>query len=426
MDLKKFLDKANEAEARVKAIAAQIDIHMEADEMDKALALRPKLDAAKAEAQETHELYISMLNATSNEGDPGQRFAPGAGVHVVTDEADQPFESDGEFFRAVKMAAQRPAQTDPRLLSRKVVDATGMSEGVPEDGGYLLQPETSSKIVENMYSVGEILSLISKDPVSGNSITVNGIDETSRANGSRKGGLVSGWLGEGGTLPAGKMKFKQIELKLRKVGALAYMTGEQLEDTKNLESSLMRNVPEELVFRTEDAIIEGIGGGMPLGILKSAAKIPVTRTDANKVQFADIVNMWARRAAWLKDYVWLVNQDVMPQIDQMVIGTEAPPRFVDYGADGVMRIKGRPVKEVEYCQTLGTEGDIMLASLSQYQGIDKGGVKSASSIHVQFLTDEMVYRFIYRFDGKPLWHSAITPLHGSNTVSPFVTLSTAS
>ena len=429
MNLKKYLDAANQAEARVQEIAAQIDEHFEAGETDKALSMKADLDSAKEKALSAHNLYLSMLNATSGGEDPGQRFAPvGGRIDVIQDEADKEFANDGEFFMAVKTAALYPARADARLRSRKVVDAAGTSEGVPSDGGYLLQPQTSARILENMYQTGQILSRVSRDPIGAgsNSMTYNGIDETSRANGSRKGGITAGWLGEGGTLTANKPNFRQVEIKLRKVGALCYATDEQLEDTPNLESWLSRSVPEELRFVAEDGIIEGIGGGMPIGILNAPSLISVTRTDASKVQFADIVNMWARRYAGVQDYVWLIHQDVTPQLDQMVIGTEAPPRFVDYGVDGVMRMKGRPVIEVEYAQTLGTAGDILLASLSQYQVIEKGDVRQASSIHVAFLTDETAFRFIYRINGAPLWHSAVTPLHGTNTISPFVALSASS
>ena len=68
--------------------------------------------------------------------------------------------------------------------------------------------------------------------------------------------------------------------------------------------------------------------------------------------------------------------------------------------------------------------DIILADLSQYQMIQKGGVQAASSIHVQFLTDETAYRFVYRVDGQPAWHDTLTPHKGSSPVSPFVALAT--
>ena len=59
------------------------------------------------------------------------------------------------------------------------------------------------------------------------------------------------------------------------------------------------------------------------------------------------------------------------------------------------------------------------------QAIEKGGIESASSIHVQFLTDETTFRFVYRFDGGPMWSSTLTPFKGSNTQSPFVVLAAA-
>ncbi len=429
MNLKKYLDAANQAEARVQEIAAQIDEHFEAGSTDKALEMKTELDTAKAKALSAHNLYLSMLNATSGGEDPAGRFAPLNGrLEVVRDEADQDFANDGEFFMAVKTAALYPARADVRLRSRKVVDATGMSEGVPADGGYLLRPQAADKILEAMYQTGVVLSRVASDPVGAgsNSMTYNGVDETSRENGSRKGGIQAGWLGEGGTLTGSKPKFRQVDIKLKKAGALCYATDEQLEDLPNLESWLSRTVPEELIFVTEDAIIEGIGGGMPLGIMNSKALVTVTRTDANKVQFADVVGILERRYVGVRDYVWLVNQDVTPQLDQLTFGNDAPPRFVDYGVDGVMRMKGAPVIEVEYAQTLGEVGDILLASLSQYQVIEKGDVKQASSIHVAFLTDETAFRFIYRVGGASLWHSAVTPLHGSNTISPFVALTKTS
>lgn len=430
MNLKKLLDAVNAAAEEVQRLLGVINDHLEAGENDEAVALQDELDAAKLAYDKANQLYLSVLNATTEEPDPARRVGlPGTTVQVVTDEADREIPNDREFFMAVKDAAY--GQVDPRLLSRRVVDATGLSEGVPADGGYLLRQETNDRILERMYDVGEILSRVAADPVGANAngASYNAVDETSRVGGSRFGGVLGYWIGEGGTITPSRPKFRQLDLKLKKVAALCYATDEQIQDTVNLQSWLERVVPEELRFQAEDAIIEGDGVGKPLGILNAPSLVTVTRTDANLVQFADIVSMYSRRWAGVDDYVWLIHQDVGPQLDQLTltVGSDVvPPRFVDYGRDGVMRMKNKEVLESEYCQTLGTKGDIMLASLSQYQTINKGMVQMASSIHVQFVTDEMAFRFIFRIDGEPTWHSALTPLHGSNTVSPFVVLSTAS
>lgn len=424
--MKKYLDAVNRAAARVQDIAARIDTLFDEGKTDEAVALRPELDQAKDGYDQANQLYLSMLNAGSSGSDPAQRFAPGR-VEVTRDEADQEFESDGQFFAAVKNAALYPSREDLRLRSRRV-NATGMSEGVPEDGGYLLSPTRNNAILERMYNTGVILGRLTIDPIgaNSNSMIYNGVDETSRAAGYRNGGVRGYWVAEAGTITGSKPKFRQFEVKPKKVAALCYATDEQLQDTTNLEAWLNRVVPDELRFLAEDAIYEGDGVGKPLGILNSPCLISVTRTDAGSVLFADILAMWARRWAGVNDYVWFVNQDVTPELDALVIGTEAPPRFVDYGPEGTMRIKGKPVIEVEYAATLGDPGDIMLASLSQYQAASKGAINSASSIHVQFVTDETAFRFTWRIDGQPSWNSALTPLHGSNTVSPFVVCASAS
>lgn len=345
-------------------------------------------------------------------------------VEVTKDAGDQPFESAGEFFQAVKTAGIRPAMADVRLNSMK---ATGLSEGVPADGGYLLPKQTASGILEKMYSTGQILSRINIDPVTGNAMTYNGVDETSRVDGSRMGGVQGYWGAEAGTMTASKPKFRQIELKLKKVHALCYATDEQLEDTANLESWLNRVVPAELRFKTEDAIYEGDGVGKPLGIMASPCLITVTRDTGSRIMVADVLGMWKRRYAALSDYVWFINQDAEDQLPQLTI-SNTPVYMPPGGLSGAQygSLFGKAVIPVEYAATLNTTGDIMLASMSQYQAIGKaGGIKATSSLHVAFVTDEMAFKFTYRVDGQPSWHSALTPFKGSNTQSPFVVLGSA-
>ena len=126
---------------------------------------------------------------------------------------------------------------------------------------------------------------------------------------------------------------------------------------------------------------------------------------------------------------WFINQDVWLQLFQLshVTGTGGVPMFMLPG--GLVNapfgsLMGRPVTPIEQCETLGTTGDVIFADLSQYLMIEKGGVEAASSIHVQFLTDETTFRFILRTDGQPKRNAALTPYKGSSTQSSFVTLAT--
>ena len=229
---------------------------------------------------------------------------------------------------------------------------------------------------------------------------------------------------------------------LQKLTGLVYLTDELIMDTTALQGIVMEALPEELNFRTEDAIFEGSGAGQPQGILNSAALVVVAKDTgqaAATITWTNIINMWSRM--WARSYqncVWLINQDCLPQLQQLNTrqsgDTAGVPVWLPAGAGmfgaGTAQpnqtLMGRPLIPVEYASTLGTEGDISLVDLSQYMVIDKSTIESASSIHVRFLNDEMVLRFIYRVNGQPIWNKPLTPFKGSNTKSPFVTLATRS
>jgi HK97 family phage major capsid protein len=275
-----------------------------------------------------------------------------------------------------------------------------------------------------MYNTGSILSKLNVTNVSGNSMVFNALAETSRATGSRAGGIQGYWLNEGGTKTASKPAFEQIALKLKKVAAVSYASDELLADTSALDSFLMRHMADELRFLVEDAVIEGSGAGQPLGILNSGALVSSTRTNANEVAAADIARMWARRWVGANDYVWLVDPTVIPQLSALTVGNFPlwiPGNSYNNAPSGTLY--GRPILETEYTKALGTVGDILLVSFGEIAAIAKGGVELASSIHVQFLTDEQAFRAVYRFDSMPFWKTVLTPFNGSSdTVSPFVAL----
>lgn len=368
------------------------------------------------------EAVESAITKMKNQEPP----KPKGQVKVVEDEADKalrenPF-TPTEFFKAVYQA-EVYSDIDKRLLPLK---SEGLNEAIPSQGGFLVQADIAAGIMQNMWGVGKVLQQFNPINVSGNGLTIRAIDETSRAAGSRMGGVQGYWLGEGQDKTASYPNFRTIDLKLKKVAALVYATDELLQDATALEGWISNNVPQELRFLVEDSIIDGTGTSMPLGILQSGALVQATRTDANQVDADDIGRMWAARYTGVDDYVWFINQSVLPQLYRMTIadsgytGVYMPPGGMSAAPYG--SLLGRPAIEVEYCPYLGTVGDILLASPSQYALITKGGVQAASSIHVRFVYDETAFRFVYRVDGEPLWASPVTAFDGTAEISPFVAL----
>ena len=372
----------------------------------------------------------SIIQGDPNDNDAGTKRR----AQVIADrEAERPFAHFGEQLFAIRDAAMsQGAVIDKRLLE---IRAQGASEGIPSDGGYLVQTDFSTELLRNAFETGITASRVRRIPISANSngMTINAVDETSRADGSRFGGVQAYWLNEGGTATKSKPKFRQMELTLKKLIGLFYATDELLADATALGAVAQQAFAEEFGFKLDDAIVNGDGAGKPLGITQSNAVVSVakeTSQTASTIVYENIVKMYAR--LWGRsraNSVWLINQDILPQLMTMSlpVGTGGGPVYLPAGgasAAPFQTLFGRPLFEIEQCATLGTVGDIILTDLSQYLMIDKGGTQTATSIHVQFTTDEMVFRFILRVDGQPVWNSALPPFKGSNTLSPIITLAT--
>jgi HK97 family phage major capsid protein len=312
----------------------------------------------------------------------------------------------------------------------------GMSEGVGADGGYLVMPEFAAGIVDRVYA-NDLWSRTDNYTVTGNNMTFNVNAETSRANGSRHGGLRGYWLAEGAAATKSNPTLRQVSMKLVKLGVLVYLTDELLEDGGAvLQQYVARKAAEEFNFMIGDSLVNGTGAGQPLGILNAPSLVSVAKEAgqaAATVVPENVVKMQSRfYAPNDANSVWLHNQDIGPQLHLMTLGIGTSGTVVYMPPGGLSgapyaTLQGRPLLATEFNATLGTQGDLIKADLGQMLSISKGGIMSAASIHVEFLTDQLALRFIMRLNAQP-WESApITPYKGtSNTQSNFVALDTRS
>lgn len=423
MNMKKILEmKAKREDARLKAMAVlnkaeaedrflseeeQKDIDKYEEEIrawDESIGRAEKLLAIEPEDRSSEKPEVKPTPAKDNE----KRFS-----------------SFGEQLMAAYRAAMPGGKVDERLSTRA---ASGLNESTPSDGGFLVQQDFVTELLKRTYETGILASKVKKIPIStnANGMKINAIDEDSRANGSRWGGVQTYWEGEADEITASKPKFRQMELSLKKLTGLCYATDELLQDAAALEAVIRQAFAEEFGFKIDDAILSGSGEGEPLGILNSGAIVTVAKeaSQTDTITVENLIKMWNR--LWSRsraNAVWYINQELEPYLYTLKIGDK--PVYIPAGGLSEKpygTLFGRPVVPIEQCSAAGEVGDIILADIGQYLLIDKGGVKSASSIHVRFLYDENVFRFIYRVDGKPIWTKPLTPYKGSATVSPFVTL----
>lgn len=340
------------------------------------------------------------------------------------------FESFGHYLQAV--AAAGPAGVDPRLTAIQTATGLGQSSGA---GGtdFIVEKAPATAIMTKAFQTGQVMSRVNRIPIGAgfNGTKLNALKEDSRADGSRYGGVQAYYVGDAEAPTATKPSFRAVDLGLDKTAVIVYVTNEALEDATMLQNLIMSIVPQEIAFTVEDKIINGLGGGIPLGVMQSSGLVTVSKEGsqaAATVEAANVLKMFARLHGTGADAMWLYDPSTLPQLATMTIGDQ--PVFLQGGslANGqpAQSLLGISAFKSEYTAQLGTKGDLILFDGSQYVLIDKGSVRAQSSVHVKFLEDETAFKFTYRNNGLPLWNKAQTPKNGGDTVSAYVTLETRS
>lgn len=427
-DIKALMKKAADIDAKCTAENRdhnEAELALKSEILDKVEEIR-KIVAT----QERHERVAKELDAPSSP--PVTRPSPR--IDLVENRDKDRFHSFGQQLAAVMRAGIPGGTVDPRLFNITNA-ASGLAESVQADGGFLVQQDFTSTLLQDVFTTGVLASRCRRIPISGNanSIKINGVDETSRAS-TRYGGILGYWLDEAAEKQKSKPTFRQIQLNLHKLVGLCYATDELLADASALEAFIRQAFVGEFGFLLDDAIVNGDGVGKPLGVLASGCLVSVAKETgqlADTVVAENIVKMYSRRfAQQTGNYAWFYNQNVEPQLATMslAVGTGGIPVYMPPGGlsnSPYARIMGLPAIAIEQAATLGDQGDIMLCNFADgYIIAEKGGVQADMSIHVRFVYDESVFRFVMRIDGQPVRASALTPYKGGSgsTQSHFITL----
>jgi HK97 family phage major capsid protein len=346
-----------------------------------------------------------------------------------------PFKSLGEQIQAAAIAIQsKGAVIDPRLLEVNAA-ISGAGTMPLEDGAYLIQGNLQSILWQIATNTGALASRCTKMPLGAGfkSIEVPVVRDYSRADGSRWGGVTVYRAAEAATVDPTKIKFDKWEVTPSAMMALAYFTHEILRDAPLVEALTKEAIGQEFGVTLDEEIYTGAGGGQCLGFMNSGSKISVSKETgqaAASLVPQNIAKMYNRLwAPWRANAVWFYNQDIEPQLHLMTlpVGTAGvpvflPPAGLTAAPNGMLY--GKPMFPLENCPTLGTEGDLIFADMSQYVLVEKEGIRIDRSEHVRFLYDEIAVRFKLENGGQAKYNEKITPKKGTNTYSAFVTLAT--
>ena len=340
------------------------------------------------------------------------------------------FVNFAHFAKEVAQSAiNRGGVTEKILKWTEHAKTTGMSEAVNSDGGFLVPTEFRNTLMKDSLQASIIEPMATVIPMQTNTLKIPTVEESTRAT-SVYGGIIIYRPNEGGTKTKSAPKFGNVQLSLNKLVGLCYVTDELLEDSPiSLQPLLSTMFSEAIAFQKDDDFLNGTGAGMALGVINAPSLITVAKESgqaAASIEANNLFKMIARLKArsWGRAS-WVCNQTLYPQLRTLSIevgtgGSLVP--LLTHDPNGIRLLDGIPIKFMEQCKSLGTKGDIILGDWRQYLiGQKAAGIQFASSIHVQFVTDETAFRFVLRYDGQP-WESSVRTPKNGDTVSSFVTL----
>jgi HK97 family phage major capsid protein len=391
------------------------------------------LNAEEAKQFDAHMAEVERLNADIGREQAliaAERVAPAipAGNERIAEDPRRGFRNYGEFCFAVMQAGGRGGGVvvDDRLRAMyAAAPATYGSEGSGADGGWLVPPEYSMAIFELALAEDSLVPMTDSYPVEGNSMVFPSDESTPWGT----DGVRGYWEIEAGAANLTKPKVGgPLQLRLSKLMALVPITDELAADATALERWIGRKTSESIRWKTNLAFFQGSGVGQPLGFFGHASAVSVAKEAAqvaDTVVTANVAKMFARLLG-KRDGVWMIQDDVFPQLIVMTIGNQpiwtAPNQGIKDAPLGLLL--GRPIMPTQLCKTVGDKGDIVLANWKAYRTITKrgAGIETATSMHLYFDAGLQAFRATFRVDGQPSLRAPVNPANGANTLSPFVTL----
>lgn len=312
----------------------------------------------------------------------------------------------------------------------KAAQSPGQVIGNDADGGFAVPTEMRMELDGATVEASHIRQRATIVPMGTKTIELNRIKDYDHSGGYVAGAAIAYWGSENGALTSSKIQFEQRKLDLQPLTALAALSHQAMKFSPITGGLLLQEMGKAISFAEEGAFLtDGTGAGMPLGVMKAANKIQVTRSVASSIVHDDIIGMVARlRVKNAGSVMWYANRTVLPQLAKLnlKVGTAGAPIWIPSndatkGIPGTLY--GYPLVWSEYPEALGTAGDLILGDFSQYLiGDHVEGPEAISSMHVKFIEAQELFRIIKYVDGQVDGKTVFTPKHG-DTLSPFVHLS---
>lgn len=353
------------------------------------------------------------------------------------------------------------------LRSMQTITRTGTETlGGGKSYGYAVAPSMAAQIVDQARTRIGPWSCVKWVPVPSLEYWMAVTFESSRADGSRWGGIRARWEGtQETTLPAASQPaLARINFRLSRCMIQSQpLTRDLWADTNRIQDWLDATAQSEIRFAIEHAMLNGTtnAGIGPRGVIGHPAAPVVARQTAGSITQKDIDTLWGSiYAGSARGVVWHCAQSTLTAIDEMASTGGWPealwwPTGLNPAWPDFATCKGRPVIPCEASPQLGQVGDLVAVDWSQYRllyrqmnpmdsplsysfrarpselwqglyGLPDDASEIRISDQILFATDELVVAWKLRAAGDFLWANPSPLLDANgNPVGPAAVLGDA-
>ncbi len=315
-------------------------------------------------------------------------------------------------------APERLMKCQERADNQIKAAGDGQAVGRDADGGFTIPPAMNEMLLNAALEMSVVRPRATVIPIGVNVVDLPTVDDYDHSSETVFGGVQCFWKSEESQLQSSKVKFENVELKLKKLTALGYATTEMLRwSLVSIGGWLLPKFAEAVAWKEDAAFIAGSGAGEPLGIINSGDYIAVAKESgqlADTIQYLNIAKMWAQNRGSMSSQFWFAHKTAFPQLSTMTVG-DSPVWLPANSATGqpTQSLMGLPLVYTEKAKKLGDEGDIVLADGRQYLiADDQAGPELAQSMHLKFDFDQTAFKVVKFVDGQPARRKTFTDLQG--------------
>ena len=269
-----------------------------------------------------------------------------------------------------------------------------LSEGVDENGGYLVPEEYDRRLIDVLDEENIFRRL-------GTTITTSGQHKINIA-GSKP---AASWIEEGGALTFGDATFAQIILDAHKLHVAIKVTEELLYDNAfNLENYILTQFGKALANAEEDAFLNGDGSGKPLGIFAATGGGQTAGTLSAAIKSDDMLDLvYALKRPYRKSASFIMNDKTLSALRKLKDNNGQYLWQPSYQAGEPDRVLGYSVHTSAYAP----EGAIAFGDYSYYNIGDRG-TRAFQELRELFAGNGMVgFLAKERVDGKLVLPEAV-------------------